>query len=196
MNKDQIKNGEVRVFPFYKEKYLGELPFGYSNKKSALKFMKDIPACDVFDRFGGRDKYIKNHEYLPRLDENKLYVFNPKKGASAYNMSAYSLRRFDGIYSYDESKKVYLKDLKEEDVDEIRKELRDIGWHVEYEKHTSVGEFQKKWNLFPLIGSSKGEPAVDWDDFEKMKRKMTREEVEFREGIVHIEIEYIKKETD
>lgn len=191
MNKDQIKNGEVRVFPFYKEEYMGELPFGYSNKKSALKFMKDIPACDVFDRFGGRDKYIKNHEYLPRLDENKLYVFNPKKGASAY-----SQRRFDGIYGYDLDKKVYLKDLKEEDVNEIRKELRDIGWCVEYEKHTSVGEFQKKWNLFPLTGSSKGEPAVDWDDFEKMKRKMTREEVEFREGIVHIEIEYIKKETD
>ena len=191
MNKDQIKNGEVRVFPFYKEEYMGELPFGYSNKKSALKFMKDIPACDVFDRFGGRDNYIKNHEYLPRLDENKLYVFNPKRGESTY-----SQRRFDGIYGYDENKKVYLKDLKEEDVNEIRKELRDIGWCVEYEKHTSVGEFQKKWNLFPLTGNPKGETAVDWDDFEKMKRKMTREEVEFREGIMHIEIEYIKKETD
>ena len=196
MNKDQIKNGEVRVFPFYKEEYLGELPLGYSNKKSALKFMRDIPDSDVFERFGGRDNYIKEHEYLPRLDESKLYVFNPKRGASVYDMSAYSLRKFDGIYGYDESKKVYLKDLKEEDVDEIRKELRDIGWHVEYEKHVAVGEFQKKWNLFPLTGSSKGEPAVDWDDFEKMKRKMTREDVEFREGIVHIEIEYIKKETD
>ena len=195
MNKDQIKNGEVRVFPFYKEKYMGELPFGYSNKKSALKFMKDIPACDVFDRFGGRDNYIKNHEYLPGLDVNKLYVFNPKKGPSAFNQSAYTLRKFDGIYDYDTGKKVYLKDLKEEDVNEIRKELRDIGWHVEYEKHTSVGEFQKKWNLFPLTGSSKGEPIIDWDDFDKMRRKMAREEVEFREGIMHIEIEW-KKETD
>lgn len=111
-------------------------------------------------------------------------------------MSAYSLRKFDGIYNYDESKKVYLKDLKEEYVNEIRKDLKDIGWHVEYENHIAVGEFQKKWNLFPLTGSSKGEPAIDWDDFDKMKRKMTREEVEFREGIVHIEIEYIKKETD
>ena len=105
------------------------------------------------------------------------------------------MRKFDGIYGYEERKKDYLKNLKKEDVNEIRKELRNIGWHVEYEKHVAVGEFQKKWNLFPLTGSSKGEPAVDWDDFEKMKRKMTREEVEFREGIVHIEIEYIKKET-
>ena len=193
MNKDQIKNGEVRVFPFYKEEYLGELPLGYSNRKSALKFMKDIPDDDVFDRFGGRDNYIREHVYLPRLDENKLYVFNPKRGVSAYNLSAYSLRIFDGIYGYDESKKVYLKDLKEEDVNEIRKDLKNIGWHVEYENHIAVGEFQKKWNLFPLTGSSKGKPAVDWDDFEKMKRKMTREEVEFREGIVHIEIEYIEK---
>lgn len=191
MNKDQIKNGEVRVFPFYKEEYLGELPLGYSNRKSALKFMKDIPAGDVFERFGGRDNYIREHEYLPGLDKSKLYVFNPKRGESAY-----SQRKFDGIYSYDENKKVYLKDLKEEDVDEMRKDLKDVGWCVEYEKHIDVGEFQKKWNLFPLTGSSKGEPAVDWDDFEKMKRKMTREEVEFREGIVHIEIEYIKKETD
>ena len=193
MNKDQIKNGEVRVFPFYKEVYLGELPLGYSNRKSALKFMRDIPDDDVFERFGGRDNYIREHEYLPGLDKSKLYVFNPKRGVSAYNQSAYSLRKFDGIYNYDESKKVYLKDLKEEDVNEIRKELRDIGWCVEYEKHIDVGEFQKKWNLFPLTGNSKGEPAVDWDDFDKMKRKMTREEVEFREGIVHIEIEYIEK---
>ena len=174
---------------------MGELPFGYSNKKSALKFMKDIPAGDVFDRFGGRDNYIKEHEYLPELDEKKLYVFNPKKGPSAYDMSAYSLRKFDGIYDYDESKKVYLKDLKEEDVNEIRKDLKDIGWHVEYENHIDVGEFQKKWNLFPLTENSKGEPAVDWDDFDKMRRKMAREEVEFREGIIHIEIEW-KKETD
>ena len=190
MNKDQIKNGEVRVFPFYKEEYLGELPLGYSNRKSALKFMKDIPDSDVFDRFGGRDNYIREHEYLPRLDESKLYVFNPKRGASVY-----SLRKFDGIYGYDLDKKVYLKDLKEEDVDEIRKELRDIGWYVEYEKHNDVGEFQKKWNLFPLIGSSKGEPSIDWDDFDKMRRKIAREEVEFREGIIHIEVEW-KKETD
>ena len=152
--------------------------------------MRDIPDSDVFDRFGGKDNYIREHEYLPRLDENKLYVFNPKKGASAY-----SLRKFDGIYGYDLDKKVYLKDLKEEDVDEIRKELRDIGWCVEYEKHTSVGEFQKKWNLFPLTGSSKGEPSIDWDDFDKMRRKIAREEVEFREGIIHIEVEW-KKETD
>ena len=195
MNKDQIKNGEVRVFPFYKEEYLGELPLGYSNRKSALKFMKDIPACDVFERFGGRDDYIREHEYLPELDKNKLYVFNPKRGASSYSQSAYSLIRFDRIYGYDESIKVYLKALKEEDVDEMRKDLKDVGWCVEYEKHIDVGEFQKKWNLFPLTGSSKGETAVDWDDFEKMKRKMTREEVEFREGIIHIEIEW-KKETD
>ena len=93
MNKDQIKNGEVRVFPFYKEEYLGELPLGYSNRKSALKFMKDIPACDVFERFGGRDDYIREHEYLPELDKNKLYVFNPKRGESTYRQ-----RRFDGIY--------------------------------------------------------------------------------------------------
>lgn len=105
MNKDQIKNGEVRVFPFYKEEYMGELPFGYSNKKSTLRFMRDIPYDDVFDRFGGRDNYIKNHEYLPGLDEKKLYVFNPKKGPSAYDMSAYTLRKFDGIYDYDTGKK-------------------------------------------------------------------------------------------
>ena len=195
MNKDQIKNGEVRVFPFYKEEYLGELPLGYSNRKSALKFMRDIPDDDVLDRFGGRDNYIREHEYLPRLDESKLYVFNPKRGVSAYNQSAYSLRRFDGIYGYDENKKVYLKDLKEEDVNEIRKELRNIGWCVEYEKHIDVGEFQKKWNLFPLTENSTGKPVVDWDDFDKMRRKMAREEVEFREGIIHIEIEW-KKETD
>ena len=88
-------------------------------------------------------------------------MFNPKKGPSAFNQSAYTLRKFDGIYDYDTGKKVYLKDLKEEDVNEIRKELRDIGWHAEYENHIAVGEFQKKWNLFPLTGNPKGETASD-----------------------------------
>lgn len=187
MNKDQIKNREVRVFPFYKDEYLGELPFGYSNKKSAVQFMKDIPDDDVFERFGGRDNYIKEHEYLLRLDKNRLHLFNPKCGESIC-----SKRKFDGIYNYDTRKKIYLKDLKEEDANEMRKDLKDVGWYVDFEKHDVVGEFQKKWNLFPFTGSSKGESAVDWNDFNKMKRKMTKEEVDFREGIVHIEIEWKK----
>lgn len=41
--------GKLGFFPFYKEEYLGELPFGYSNKKSALRFMRDIPYSKGFE---------------------------------------------------------------------------------------------------------------------------------------------------
>ena len=67
MNKDQINNGEVRVFPFYKGKYMGELPFGYSNEKSAKKFMKSIPSEFVYEKFGGKEEYVRTHEALPPL---------------------------------------------------------------------------------------------------------------------------------
>lgn len=46
MNYESIANGEKRIFPYYKGKFLGVTDLGYANKKSAQKFMTQIPDAD------------------------------------------------------------------------------------------------------------------------------------------------------
>ena len=183
MNKDQINNGEVRVFPFYKGKYMGELPFGYSNEKSAKKFMKSIPSEFVYEKFGGKEEYVRTHEALPPLNKEKLYTFNPARGASSY-----SKRTFAGIYDYYYKKHVYLKDLEPEIVRQIKEDIKAIGskW-TEYESNELVRAFQEKYDLFPYL-------RVDNDDYEKAMRQILKDEVVYRKGILHVNVEYIDEE--
>ena len=46
MNYESIANGEKRIFPYYKGKFLGVTDLGYANKKSVQKFMTQIPNAD------------------------------------------------------------------------------------------------------------------------------------------------------
>ena len=191
MNKDQIKNGEARCFPFYKGRYMGDLPLGYSNKKSALKFMKEIPDKDVYERFGGKEEYDRTHEYVGELDRERLYVFNPKRGRNVDSWEAdkpYN-RMFNGIYDYDGH--IYLKDLDQKLVEEMKKDMKNFEWYGEWDAHDAVRGFQEKYGYFPTF--HKGKAYVDMDDFEKMKRKMMREEVVFKKGILHITVEYLNE---
>ena len=181
MNKDQINNGEVRVFPFYKGKYMGELPFGYSNEKSAKKFMKDIPKEYVYEKFGGEDEYKRTHEYLSALDRNKILVFNSGK--------TFTARKTDGIFDckYYESDAVYLKDMDSEKVEEIRKSLDEIGWVYDCKDRDLVRTFEEKYDLFPSL-------KTDMDDFEKERKRIVNKEVVYRKGILHVSVEYIDEE--
>ena len=187
MNKDQIKNGEVRCFPFYKGEYMGDLPFGYSNEQSAKKFMKNIPDKDVYERLGGKDEYMKTHMFVRKLDKSKLYVFNPPRHKLNYTLSD---RKVEGIYDYS-GEKVFLKDLDPKLAEEIIEDLKDIGcWPSEYELKDKVKAFQEKYDLFPC-GSPYNITSIDDEDFRKMRSKMMKEDVEYRKGIVHINIEYV-----
>ena len=49
MNNTQIKNGDVRIFAYYKGEYMGksEAEYGFSNEQSARKYMKQIPDEDI-----------------------------------------------------------------------------------------------------------------------------------------------------
>ena len=55
MNNTQIKNGDVRIFPYYKGEYMGKsgVEYGFSNEASARKYMKPIPDKDIYDSIGG-----------------------------------------------------------------------------------------------------------------------------------------------
>lgn len=186
MNKDQIKNGEVRCFPFYKGKYMGDLPFGYSNEQSAKKFMQDIPKRDVYERFGGEAEYERTHEFLYRLDTSRLHTFNPEKGNKKPWADNLCNRQFDGIYSMNQEK-VFLKDLDPNTVEELKKDIKNLGFYYDWETHDKVKAFEEKYNLFPRIW-------IDEDDYKKMKSKIIKEEVKFRPGIIHITIEYKDEE--
>ena len=63
MNNAQIKNGDVRIFPYYKGEYMGksEVEYGFSNEQSARKYMKQIPDEDIYDSIGGYEKYFQEN---------------------------------------------------------------------------------------------------------------------------------------
>ena len=63
MNNTQIKNGDVRIFPYYKGEYMGksEVEYGFSNEQSARKYMKQIPDEDIYDSIGGYEKYFQEN---------------------------------------------------------------------------------------------------------------------------------------
>ena len=189
MNYEQIKNNEERIFPFYKGKYMGKTELGFSNKKSAQKFMLDIPSEDVYEKFGGKEEYVRTHECVNRLNKEHLFTFNPPRGKTPYGYNL-SNRQFEGIYDSSYKDYVYLKDMDPEVVKELKNDLKLIGFYYEHASHDLVKAFEEKYDLFPNT-SNCGSPYVDMDDFEKMRKKMVRDEIEYKRGIVHINIEYL-----
>jgi hypothetical protein len=177
MNNTQIKNGEVRIFPYYKGEYWGrsEVEFGFSNKSSALKYMKEIPKEDIYDSMGGYEKYYNENAYMLRFNTARLYVFNPR--------SSFDRRREGGCYDYDlNSEWVYLKDLDNKET--IEKDIKDLGFIPDASRN-KFKEFEEKYGFFPCV-------YVDDKQYKKDRKKYIAENVEFREGIVKISVEYIK----
>ncbi len=52
-----VKDGDIRIFPYYKDEFLGVSPLGFSNIKSAQKYRKRVPSEDVYESIGGKGKY-------------------------------------------------------------------------------------------------------------------------------------------
>lgn len=175
MNIDQIKNEEVRIFPYYKGKYLGVSPLGYSNVKSARKFMNPIPNSDVYAEFGGIEKYEFEHRYFYGLNKERMYVFID---------DLYHRRIHQDVVAIDYDSKTYVKDIP--NYEEILEDFKKLDYHGTYNisKGDSVLAFEKKWNLFPFC-------EIDYKDFDKMKSKKTSKEVDFRKGIIHINVEFV-----
>lgn len=181
MNVDQINEGEVRIFPFFKGKYMGKVMLGFSNEKSAKAYMKEIPEEYVYEKFGGKKEYAKNHVYVNGLDEKRLIPF--------YHLNTEDERKYgvrpeiDGIYEYDNNKMVYLKDLDAELVKNMREDCRKIENHYDFRERDKVKEFEDKYGFFPAI-------FIDKSDYEKEEKRL-KKEIVYRKGVVHINIEYI-----
>lgn len=174
MNVNQIKNGELRVFPYYDGKYMGYTPIGYASVKSAMKYMKLIPAADIYDKyFGGEDNYKLVYGYFYNLSSKNIFKWVKEK---------YDLTLFE-----DGNKRIYLKDIPENQLKDMLELLKQIKAHDGLE--TKEGallafEFEEKYNCYPFIWWS------DHTEFNKMYTKHMKEHVEFKEGVLDINVKW------
>lgn len=180
MNNTQIKNGDVRIFPYYKGKYMGKsgVEYGFSNEQSALKYMVPIPDKDVYDTIGGEDKYFQEYAYLYKFDIKRRYYFKAKPNESIFD---YNARTQEGCYDYKLDKLYYLKEIP--NAEEIKKAIEDLGFLPESNRD-KFKEFEETYGFFPKI-------YLDDRLFNKAKKKFIQENVEFRKGIVKISVEYL-----
>lgn len=175
MNDTQIKNGEIRIFPFYKGEYMGksEVEYGFSNEASARTYMKPIPVKDIYDSIGGYENYFQENAYLYKYSKTKSYWFNSKDKLDK--------RIAEGCYDADYAERFYLKDIP--NAEEIKKAIEDLGFLPDSDKE-QFKAFEEKYEFFPLI-------YVDDKPFIKAKTKYINDNVQFKKGIVKISVEYL-----
>ena len=179
MNYKSIVNGEKRIFPYYKGRFLGVTDLGYANKKSAQKFMTQIPDADVYEKLGGEEHYKRTHCYLCALNSKPFNRF----------LSRYVIQ--EGFYDYDSYHKVFLKDLPPSKQEKIWNKLVVDGLSSRYMRNEYAKEsveFEEEFNFFPHL-------FVDRDDFDKMRKKIRTKEVEYREGIVEIKVTFLDEKS-
>lgn len=177
MNVDQIKNGEVRIFPFYKGRYMGksDVQFGFSSEASARKYMEPIPNEDIYNSIGGYEKYFQENAYLHKYSKTKSYWFNPKDRLDK--------RIAIGCYDADYTENFYLKDIP--NAEEIKKAIEDLGFLPETDRE-QFKAFEERYEYFPKI-------YLDDKPFSKAKTKYISNNVQFRKGIVKVTIEYLNE---
>ena len=175
MNNTQIKNGDVRIFPYYKGEYMGksEVEYGFSNEQSARKYMKQIPDEDIYDSIGGYEKYFQENAYLYKYSKTKSYWFNPKDRLDK--------RVAIGCYDADYTEKFYLKDVP--NAEEIIRAIKDLGFLPESDR-AQFRMFEERYEYFPDI-------YIDDKPFKTAKTKYISDNVQFRKGIVKISVEYL-----
>ena len=175
MNNTQIKNGDVRIFPYYKGEYMGKsgVEYGFSNEASARKYMKPIPDKDIYDSIGGYENYFQENAYLYKYSKTKSYWFNPKDKLDK--------RVAEGCYEASYAEKFYLKDIS--NAEEIKKAIEDLGFLPDSDRE-QFKAFEEKHEFFPSI-------YVDDKPFIKAKTKYINDNVQFKKGIVKISVEYL-----
>lgn len=165
----------TKIFPYYKEQYLGRTKLGYNNVKNA-KARMFVPRKMVLEHFGlTEEEYDAQNRYCCQVDfDNKI--------------SYKTLDRENKIYGEYPDKRVLLSSIDKEILEEL-KEIEKMMWRVplyyadnikEIEKTSKIiKEFQERTGLFPLI-------HFDNKPFEKMEKKFIKEAVNYIEKEVTI----------
>ena len=139
--------------------------------------MTQIPDADVYEKLGGEEHYKRIHCYLCALNSKPFKRF----------LSRYVIQ--EGFY--DSYHKVFLKDLPPSKQEKIWNKLVVDGLSSRYMRNEYAKEsveFEEEFNFFPHL-------FVDRDDFDKMRKKIRTEEVEYREGIVEIKVTFLDEKS-
>lgn len=165
-----------RVFPIYKGKDLSKMGVGYSNVKSARKFMDSTKVVKDFDK-SLPENYWNDFLYTYLNDTT-----HPKK---SHNVCT---RRDIIIYDYDIKKQIFVKDIDNEDIKKMYIELFSL-YNILYYKRNLEQE-NRLVELATKISELGYYPYV-WKNDNDYKRKLSKfitNNVQFVEKEVEITI--------
>lgn len=177
-----IKDGDIRVFPYYKDTYLGAENTGFINKKSAVKYHQVIPSHYVYaDGLNTtKEEYEKTHETIS--------VFNRKEDGSIDAEMIQGLYHIRTDYYVNTSKcdsqgnivynyhKVRVNTLPQELQDKIHEFNKDA-----YVKG-ALYKFQEETGFCD-------HSYIDNDDYNKAEEKLNRN-IEYRLGKIHLTVDF------
>lgn len=169
-----------RIFPIYKGKDLSKMGMGYSNVKSARKFMDMTLIIEDFNKMFNK-KYWFEHKYVYHLEEKKSPYPNRWGG---FNCKEYSIP----FHNDNKRPVVYLPNLPD-DVKVIAEEYNNI--YEDWTNHIDTLEFRIRLDELSLQLADKGYSPHLYRDEKDYKKKLSRfitENVEFKEKDVTIEV--------
>ena len=133
--------------------------------------------------------FMRSWEERSIINEHMVIFVHWTPNLLSVFLSRYAIQ--EGFYDYDCWNKVFLKDLPPSKQEKIWNKLVVDGLSSRYMRHEYVKEsveFEEEFNFFPHL-------FVDMDDFEKMRKKIRTEEVEYREGIVEIKVTFLDEKS-
>lgn len=161
-----VNDGDVRIFPYLGDTYLGVEKTGYSNKKSAMKFMKTYGVLSpdfVYDHFGGKEKYVREHSVF----ESKETIEQP----------------------WPRNPKPAWKKRGTELSDEEYNVVYDL-----YQKYCNVHKYPNEYgDEMEKLGYDPTGVYISNSEYLEFEEKYIKKHVEYRKGIIHLSVEFTGK---
>ena len=169
-----------RIFPIYKGKDLSKIGMGYSNAKSARKFMDKTLIMKDFNKMFDNEYWFE-HKYVYYLEE--------KNGSYPNTWIGFNYKKYSIPFHNDYKRQVvYLTNLPD-DVKVIAEEYNKL--YEEWMKHTDTLELRIRLDELSLQLADKGySPNIykDEKDYNKKLSKFITENVDFIEKDVSINV--------
>lgn len=165
----------IKVFPFYKGKNISNNPLGYTTVQNARKRMNSKNVIKDFDKTLPEDYWF---DYLYSYENDDVNTIDFNVGYNEYVV----------VKDYDIRKKVYLKDIKNDEVISIYRKLK--YYYDNILNNYSNKEIEHIKDLAKRI-SNLGYYPYCWKDDKDYKKKFSKfvtDNVEFREMDVNIEL--------
>ena len=173
-----------RIFPIYKGKDLSKMGMGYSNEKSARKFMNREPIENDFKQLFDEDYWFE-HYYIVPLKKERIMSNKPRQsGGYSYGKTFYS------YYDAEYSAKIYLPNVPDNIKDLIHKYFKLYLWFRNNSfgnvNTTSTREQLDEYAQQLIDNGYYHYFFDDQDDYKKKLSKFIKENVQFVEKEVTI----------